>query len=318
MRARPIPSELGQLTALTAFLGLHSNQFSGPVPSELGRLTQMTADFDLSANGYLCGDVPPEVASLANHVTSGFDVATGNGLLGAACCRAAIPHPDTFDCPPSPQPTENTAPGRAALEALYAQCGGSGWRQTTNWLAATAPCDADLPWYGVTCNADATAVTRLELNDNSLVGSLPSQVGLLTGLTAYLRLDANALSGSLPTELGRLTAMTEVLYLWGNSFTGALPTQLGLLTALTRSLSFSSNRFSGSLPSELGLLTNLHLELRGAGNQFSGALPSELGRLTKMTGFFDFSSNLFCGDVPPEVAALEAQVGESGERWGSQ
>ena len=315
-KLRAIPSELGQLTALTDYFSLHNNQFSGPIPSELGLLTRITGHFDLSSNGNLCGNVPPEVSNLANYVSSSsFDITTGNGQLGTACCHATIPRPENYPCVPTSHPTlqpsvftVGSAASREALVALYTQCGGASWTHKANWLASTHPCDKDHVWYGVTCNATGFDVTELELNSNSLMGSIPTQLGLLTEMTANVQLSANALTGSVPTEIGLLTKLTEGLYLWGNSFTGQLPSELGQLTALTRSLSVNTNQFSGMLPSQLGKLTNLELELRGKSNQFSGSFPSEIGLLTKLTNFFDFSDNLFCGEVPSEILALESQV----------
>lgn len=313
---RAIPSELGQLTALTDYFGLHKNQFSGSIPSELGLLTHMTGHFKLSDNGYLCGSVPTQVSSLAAYVSSSsFDITTNNDELGTACCHASIPHPERYPCVPTPQPTPQpsvftvgSTASREALVALYTQCGGSSWTHKLNWLASTHPCDQDHVWYGVTCNTAASDITELDLLSNSLIGSLPTQLGLLTEMTANFQLSANSLTGSVPTEIGLLTKLTEGLYLWGNSFTGNLPSELGQLTALTRSLSVNFNQFSGLLPSQLGKLTNLELELRGKSNQFSGSFPSELGLLTKLVNTFDFSHNLFCGDVPPEILTLESQV----------
>ena len=44
---------------------------------------------------------------------------------------------------------------------------------------------------------------------NDLVGSLPSQLGLLTHLTDLV-LHANRLSGSIPTQLGDMTALKSM------------------------------------------------------------------------------------------------------------
>ena len=50
----------------------------------------------------------------------------------------------------------------------------------------------------------------LATDENSLTGTLPTQLGLLTNLI-NLEVDVNPeLSGSLPTELGRLTKLTEL------------------------------------------------------------------------------------------------------------
>ena len=74
-------------------------------------------------------------------------------------------------------------------------------------------------------------LARRYLNGNSLSGSLPTQLSLLTALR-FMYLYDNSLSGSLPTQLGARTALSR-MYLKDNSLSGSLPTQLGALTALT-------------------------------------------------------------------------------------
>ena len=81
---------------------------------------------------------------------------------------------------------------RESLEALYYATGGRAWTNSENWLT-----DEDLnKWHGVTTNDDGR-VTRLELQGNNLVGSVPENVQLLTALE-LLRLEENDLSGCMP------------------------------------------------------------------------------------------------------------------------
>ena len=62
-------------------------------------------------------------------------------------------------------------------------------------------------WSGVTCAS--SAVSQLQLMTNNLVGTLPTEFGLLTKLTKNLDLRANSLAKTLPTEIGALTALTQ-------------------------------------------------------------------------------------------------------------
>ena len=83
---------------------------------------------------------------------------------------------------------------RAALEALYHATGGPSWRIGTNWLS-----DAPLSeWYGVLTN-DRGRVWNLSLRGNNLTGSIPPELGQLTGLVS-LSLDENQLSGPIPPD----------------------------------------------------------------------------------------------------------------------
>lgn len=102
-----------------------------------------------------------------------------------------------------------------ALTAIYESTQGSGWTTKTNWLSSDSACK----WYGVTCDDAQSTVTHLELAGNNLVGTLPTDIGELTGINSEFKLYSNHLHGSVPSEIGLLTAMTTALYLHQNSLT---------------------------------------------------------------------------------------------------
>ena len=79
-----------------------------------------------------------------------------------------------------------------ALVVVYTSTDGANWYHKENWLTGTAV-DA---WYGVTVSAGH--VTVLNLTENNLTGSLPAELGDLTGLV-NLYMALNQLSGSIPT-----------------------------------------------------------------------------------------------------------------------
>ena len=123
---------------------------------------------------------------------------------------------------------------RDALVALYNSTDGANWTDNTGWLGEAG---TECSWYGVTCS-DGNALYLL-LQNNSLSGSIPSELGNLTELTT-LRLYNNSLTGSIPSELGNLTELTT-LYLDNNTLSGSIPTQLGNLTDIRRLNQYSSN-----------------------------------------------------------------------------
>jgi hypothetical protein len=125
---------------------------------------------------------------------------------------------------------------RTALVALYFSTHGSGWTRHDNWLIweslnppqITDPCDDN--WYGVTCNADNTHVTRLNLSANNLNGTLPDSLGNLAN-QQYLNFRNNQLSGTIPDSIGNL-ANLRILYLDNNQLCGVIPPALMNLTNL--------------------------------------------------------------------------------------
>jgi hypothetical protein len=68
-----------------------------------------------------------------------------------------------------------------------------------------------------------------ELSRNKLTGTLPTQLGRMTGLR-QVWLQDNDLTGPIPTELGRITQMYQLLMNL-NGFSGTIPTQFGQFTA---------------------------------------------------------------------------------------
>ena len=107
-----------------------------------------------------------------------------------------------------PQPTPRASDvntDRAALAALYNTTNGSSWRDDTNWVSSRPLGE----WYGVSTDADGR-VTELDLRDNQLSGSIPSELGNLANLER-LGLDGNQLSGSIPSELGNLDNLASAV-----------------------------------------------------------------------------------------------------------
>ena len=148
-----------------------------------------------------------------------------------------------------------------AMAALRKAWYGDNKATLSTWNDDDDPCDN---WVGVTCSS-ARRVTALSYS--SLVGTLPSEIGLLAALTS-LSLKSIKLSGTLPSTLGSLV--------------------------LARSISIAASRVSGELPSSLGqltLLTSLSLEC----NSLSGALPSALTSLTQLTSLALANNSGLCG-----------------------
>ena len=156
---------------------------------------------------------------------------------------------------------------RTALTALYEATGGAQWTTQTNWLS-DAPLD---DWYGVTTDGSGR-VSALALGGNALRGSLPAEVGILTGLEE-LSLAYNALTGPLPRAVWSLTNLRE-LHVQGNGLTGSLDGDVATPRNL-RELNLGGNALSGPLPPEVGTLTSLR-ELELSATELTGPLPAGL------------------------------------------
>jgi len=65
--------------------------------------------------------------------------------------------------------------------------------------------DTEITLWGEVYSVENT--TSLDLWNNQLTGSIPSEIGNLTNLTG-LDLGGNELTGSIPPELGNLTNLT--------------------------------------------------------------------------------------------------------------
>lgn len=146
-------------------------------------------------------------------------------------------------------PEDSEVPERDALVALFESTGGSDWINRDGWLSDAEPGD----WYGVDTNSQGR-VTRIVLNRNNLVGSIPSELGVLVHLSR-LSLQRNGLTGEIPPELGRL-ARIDTLDLYVNALGGTIPQELlGLEEVALLLLGF--NQLSGPIPPGLGSMPGL-------------------------------------------------------------
>lgn len=181
-----------------------------------------------------------------------------------------------------------------ALVALYNAANGANWTRKANWLTGNVS-----TWYGVMVSGGR--VTTLHLNDNNLVGTIPTEIGNLTSLTVLV-LNINQLSGSIPAEIGNLTLLTY-LDLSANQLSGNIPEEIGSLSSLEY-LYLRLNQLSGSIPVEIGNLTSLvSLELQI--NQLSGSIPVEIGNLTSLTEL-NLQNNQLSGSIPVEIGNLNS------------
>ena len=192
------------------------------------------------------------------------------------------------------------------------------------WITDAPECE-----WGSTANNQCTngVYTSLTLDFVGVSGTIPGELGLLTGLkrfsvrgsikTTYvmsgtlpdvfgsltnmqtIRLNNNDLSGSIPASFGLMTNC-RVLILTGNSLTGKIPRELANIQG--RTLNFDNNKISGSIPSELFNLTELNT-LNVQNNFLSGTIPSEIVN-SKSLSSINLSGNSLTGIIPTEIGSL--------------
>ena len=288
--------------------GLVLDEWYGVGTDFIGRVTAL----DLTRNG-LAGRLPPQLGQLARMTELRIG---GNSLSGrlpeslTALSLRELHYADTELCTP-PDPSFRTwlttisshdgtgvecAPlsERDILVAIYDATHGPRWTNSDNWLT-----DAPLgDWYGVATDASGR-VGALVLTNNGLTGSIPPELGSLSGLTRLV-LAYNDLTGPIPPKLGDLVNLTR-LDLAGNNLSGPIPPELGDLAILGR-LELGWNTLTGAIPPELGNLTNLWW-LALDGNNLTGAIPPELGNLADLSGL-RLHSNDLTGPIPPELGRL--------------
>mmetsp|Transcript_39070 Transcript_39070/g.94471 ORF Transcript_39070/g.94471 Transcript_39070/m.94471 type:complete len:323 (+) Transcript_39070:162-1130(+) len=149
---------------------------------------------------------------------------------------------------------------RFVLSSLYFDLGGEAWKNSTNWLTGAKTCD----WFGVECAFGNEHFQGLNLDNNHLMGTLPSTIGLLNNVS-NIWLSDNALHGPIP---------------------GAAFAKLSKLAVLF----VDNNRLSGTVPAELGNLSNLGL-LYVQENNLSGQWPFCLNNETKHYKKYGFDSD---------------------------
>ena len=191
------------------------------------------------------------------------------------------------------------------LRAVRDTLAGSG---TLNWSSNTPITD----WDGIEVGGTPPRVTLLYFDPRGLSGTIPAELGSLTGLTQLTIVDGH-LTGPIPPELGSLTNLTGLL-LFSNQLTGEIPEELGRLTNL-QDLSLYDNQLTGLIPPELGNLTGLealHLDR----NQLTGPIPPELGSLTNLR-WLTLHDNQLRGEIPLDLVRLTnlEQLYLSGNRF---
>ena len=181
------------------------------------------------------------------------------------------------------------SPDAEALMAIYDGTDGDFWTNNTGWGT-----DPDINnWHGVTADGSGN-VTGLDLSDNNLNGTLPTEITQLTSLQSLTFENNTSLSGGIPSDIGNLTNLTY-LRIANCAITGTVPTSLSNLTGLTN-LYLMDTQLTGDLP-DLSSMTGMEvLELRS--NNFTGEVGDMLSGLSNLTFLSLHTNAALTGELP--------------------
>ena len=236
---------------LTRFV-LSNNSLKGPVPSQLGKLTAMQETVGLESNS-LTGQLPSELGQLTRLLTE-LDLyhnqlrSTIPSELGRLACL------------------------RSGFLATRAGFYGPIPSELGQWNSCSVP-----PWVTHVAQTQRPSYA-VDLSENSLSGTIPTELGGLSLLHYKLALSSNFLSGPIPSQLGQLTAL-GALELHSNKLTGPIPAQLGQCTRLQVFAAFN-NGLAGPVPESFCDLPLVHLLL--SRTKITG-LPSACAMLALQT-----------------------------------
>jgi len=220
----------------------------------------------------------------------------------------AVPsaHPtDHFSAPPSisSSPSISSHPTtfdysfeRNILIKLFESTNGNEWLNNINWNTSVPICN----WFGISCIESNTVIESLQLQNNNMDGTLPSEIASLN--VSQILLDNNKLHGEIPKEMWSMEIL-KGLSLSQNSLTGTLSSEIWLLADSLNYLWVNENNISGSIPTEIGSLNSLQW-LWLDNNNLTGAVPSEIGLLTSLRSLRLHGNNFSAGPIPEEVCGL--------------
>jgi len=135
-----------------------------------------------------------------------------------------------------------------AWQALYNATDGQNWYRCSD--IDSTPCDCPL----VICDGNGSVV-KIDLQANTLQGSLPDQIGDFASLT-HLDVSFNHLSGEFPASLFALSALSY-LDVSSNLMNGSIPPLQN--TSMLEVLVLANNHFTGCFPGPLSALSSLSM-----------------------------------------------------------
>jgi len=277
----------------TAIFTADSNQLYGPIPVAFGSLGSLE-NLSLRDN-LLTGGISTELLSATTLVSLDLSNTT---LAGSVPSFSMMENLTTLSLGYNDLSGELNFGSMRNLKEVVLE---------KNKFAGRFPDLSDSPWIQILRlgenNFDSQAfptyilrmtnMTNLGLNNLSLTGAIPVDVGTWTRLTT-LNLEDNLLSGNIPLSIAGITPLKE-LTIHKNQLTGNIPFEISFLRNLEK-LTLSSNKFDSNIPIAIGALTSLKI-LTMESNFLEGRLPASLRFLSNLE-VLNLADNGFTGSIP--------------------
>ncbi|CAL9091834.1 unnamed protein product [Musa textilis] len=268
-----MPKSIANLSKSLERLHIQHNQIGGNIPAEIGNLMNLTT-IDASSN-HLHGIIPPTLGRLSRlerlHLERNQFVREIPATIGNLSSLVELDLSGNYFMGEIPATLGNLS----RLDSLLLH---------TNELYGSIP-----PSLGK-CPLD-----KLNLASNHLTGEVPKEILSIPTLSIFINVSNNSLVGSLPSELGNLKSI-ETIDVSNNRLSGEIP---GSITGcqVLQNLYVQRNFFRGRIDA-FDQLKGLRV-LDISSNNFSGHIPDLLGRLRGMT-YLNLSFNDLDGEVPED------------------
>ncbi|KAL1082500.1 hypothetical protein V6Z11_D09G136800 [Gossypium hirsutum] len=304
-----VPSRLGKSRVLEQ-LELSMNRFTGEIASEIGEHGNLIK-IDLSEN-YLNGFIPESFVNLTKLETL---ILSSNqlhgeipaGLLGITTLQRFSANQNNFVGLPS----ITTSMSLKILDLSYNKIAG---RILPQLLLGSNLQTVDLSYNMLTGPVPvniSSSLVRLRLGSNNLSGQIPSTSFVSSPNLTYLELDNNSLTGTIPPQIGSNPKLA-LLNLAQNKLNGTLPDELLNLTQL-EVLKLQLNKLSGEIPNQIGRLNMLSV-LNISWNSLNGIIPPSISNCGKLINL-NLQNNGLTGLIPDAIGnlkfLLELRLGEN-------
>ncbi|PWA49981.1 hypothetical protein CTI12_AA480510 [Artemisia annua] len=142
-----------------------------------------------------------------------------------------------------------------------------------------------------------TNLQILQLNENELVGSIPTWLGREVSLLRLVNLKSNHFDGNIPHEICYLTHI-QILVLADNNLSGNIPRCFSNFSVLSGKEPTSDDPFIHSIGDVPDVISSDSLVIKGREDTYSTIL--------RLVTLLDFSNNNISGDIPSELTTLTA------------